>query len=94
MEQIEILHLRPSIDLGKLAIDAYNEHSIEGSKQLKWFLHKIYRQAQETGESDLLSHLLFDSCYTKAAEQLGFDDGRRNEDELIHFFRDGDEPSP
>ena len=93
LEQIEIVHLRPSIDLGKLAIDTYNEHSIQGSKQLKWFLNKIYRQAQDTGESDLLSHLLFDSCYTKAAEQLGYEDGKRNEERLVHFFRGGDEPN-
>ena len=86
LEQIEILHLRPSVDLGKLAVDSYTPETIEGSKQLRWFLDRLYHQADDTGESDLLSNLLFDSCYTGAAEQLGFEDGKRNEEALLQFF--------
>lgn len=86
LEKIEILHLRPSFDLGKLAVDVYDESKIEASRQIKWFLSKLNDQAGDTGESDLLSHLLFDSCYTKPAEDLGFKDAQRKEEQLIAFF--------
>jgi len=86
LEKIEILHLRPSMDLGKLAVDVYEKDNIEGTRQVRWLLNKLYDQADGTGESDLLSHLLFDSCYTKAAEALGFSDAQNSETELLRFF--------
>lgn len=89
LEHIEILHLRPSIDLGKLAVEVYQKDRIEGSRQVRWLLNKLYDQAEDSGESDLLSHLLFDSCYTKAAEALGFADAQRTEDQLLEFFGQG-----
>ena len=86
LERIEILHLRPSVDLGRLAVEVYGQSTIEGSRQMQWLMRKLFEQAADTGESDLLSHLLFDQCYTKAAEDLGFMDAKNSEDELLQFF--------
>ena len=68
LEHLELLHLRPSVDLGKLAVEVYDESKVEGSRQVRWLLSKLHDQAEDSGESDLLSHLLFDTGYTSAAE--------------------------
>ena len=74
------------MDLGKLAVEVYDESKVEGSRQVRWLLKKLYDQAEDSGESDLLSHLLFDTGYTSAAEALGFSDAQRMESELLEFF--------
>jgi len=87
MKEISILHLRPSMDLGKLASEVYKGSQIEGSWGLKWLLDKLYDQSKDTGESDLLSHLLFDKCYTKAAEALGFQDAKNQREDILNFLQ-------
>ena len=47
---------------------------------------KMHDQSEDSGESDLLSHLLFDTGYTSAAEDLGFSDAQKMESELLRFF--------
>lgn len=86
LKPISILHLRPSIDLGKLAAQVYDSERVRCSKAMRWFLDKLHQQSKESGESDLLSHLLFDSCYTAEAERLGFEDTQNQLDKLIGFF--------
>ena len=91
LQKIQILHLRPSLDLGKLAASSYDASKIECSRTMKWFLDKLHAQSIESGESDLLSHLLFDRCYTATAEDLGFQDAKNNESQLLEFF--GEKPT-
>lgn len=86
LKPISLLHLRPSFDLGKLAAQTYDPKRIKCSRSMKWFLDRLYRQSEESGESDLLSHLLFESCYTAEAERLGFEDAQNQEEELLEFF--------
>lgn len=86
LRHINIFHLRPSQDLGQLAAQCYLSSSINASRGVKWFLDKISESIHQTGESDFLSHLLFDHCYTAAAEDLGFNDAKANEEELMKFL--------
>jgi hypothetical protein len=44
--------------------------------------------AGEALEADLLSYLLFDRIYTEPLVQLGIEDARRQEEELLRFFTD------
>jgi NTE family protein len=81
-----ILHIRPSIDLGKLAAEVFDPKKVSGSWGTQWLLNKLYEQSQESGESDLLSHLLFDKCYTKEAEALGFEDAKKQHQEILEFL--------
>ena len=85
-QTIDIMHVRPSQDLGKLAVECYSSEKVKGSKSLKWFLDRLFEQGKSSGESDLLSHLLFDRCYTGPAEELGFQDSKKREDEFLEFF--------
>jgi hypothetical protein len=42
----------------------------------------------EALEADLLSYLLFDRVFTEPLVQLGIEDARRQEEELLRFFTD------
>ena len=86
IRELEMVHLGPSMDLGRLAVEVFEEEKIEGSTGAKWLLNKMYQQGEESGESDLLSHLLFDRCYTAEAEALGFRDAKAQEESLARLF--------
>ena len=88
LKPISLLHLRPSFDLGKLAAQVYDAEKVECSRAMHWFLDRLYQQSKESGESDLLSHLLFDRCYTAEAERLGFKDAENQLENFITFFTD------
>lgn len=86
LEAIEITHIRPSRDLGQLAVECCNIDAIDVSGGTQWFLQRLYEQGLESGESDLLSHLLFDHHYTKVAEELGYSDAKSYSNELYSLF--------
>jgi len=86
VREINMIHLGPSVDLGRLAVDVFEQEKVEASSGAKWLLNKMYEQGCESGESDLLSHLLFDRSYTAEAEALGFNDAREREEDLARLF--------
>ena len=86
IHQTEILHIRPSQDLGTLVMECFDPQKNIASKNIQWLFNKLYQQGKEVGNSDLLSQILFDSCYTKVAEQLGYNDAQNKEEELIELF--------
>ena len=69
---MELLVLRPSQDLGRLAAE-YAEH-------LPGFLRFLISGlgAPHSESSDLLSYLLFESAYISRLIDLGEEDGERN----------------
>ena len=69
-------------------MDCYDAQKVDTTRNIKWLLNKLYSQGKESGDSDLLSQILFDQCYTKVAERLGFYDAQKRQDELISFFLD------
>ena len=88
IRKTEIIQIQPSESLGALVMDCYDPKKVHTTRNIKWLLNKLYSQGKESGDSDLLSQILFDKCYTKVAERLGFDDAKKRKDELISFFLD------
>ena len=82
----DYLSIRPSICLSKLAYEVFDINKIEADSNTKWFLQWINDSSEELQEASGLSMLLFDTIYTKAAEELGFRDAQNKEDELLDFF--------
>lgn len=83
----KIIQIRPSKDLGKLALKLYQPQKVDAKNNIKWLFNTISKQGKQGEESDLLSQLLFDASYTKAAEQLGYEDAKAQKEALITFFQ-------
>jgi NTE family protein len=86
---IEDLVVRPSQDLGVMAGETL--HGIGGRAQPSVPVRLLLRAldlGDEPFEADLLSYVLFDASYTKRLVALGYEDARRQENELAEFFSD------
>lgn len=83
LRHVENYFLRPSVDLGRLAAEVYRQKPPKASQQVRWLLSLV---SDQHGESDLLSYLYFDRNYTGALEQLGFEDARHQEEDLVRFL--------
>lgn len=93
MRPVETLFIRPSEDLGCMAAETWRRHPPPVPRQVSWLLSTIADRANASdGESDLLSYLLFDRAFTAEVEEIGFQDARRHEAELVRFV--GEHPPP
>ncbi len=81
--------VRPSRDLGVLAGELISAPG-SGASVPTWvrLLQRALGLAGEHFEADLLSYVLFDRLYTRPLVQLGMEDARRQEEELLRFFSD------
>ena len=86
IRNLKPLHLRPSINLGKLAQQEFNASKIKADYNTRWLLSWLHETKKTFYGDYSLSFLLFDPIYTCAAEQLGFEDTQKREDELLQFF--------
>jgi NTE family protein len=80
MRRVEILALRPSRDLGKLA----GEFEV----QLPRFFRYLTRGlgTQETASPDILSLVLFERDYLSRLLELGEEDAHHRADEIAAFL--------
>ena len=81
--------VRPSRDLGVLAGELISAPR-NGARvpTWVWLMQRALGLAGEPFEADLLSYVLFDRIYTGPLVQLGMEDARRQEEELLRFFSD------
>jgi NTE family protein len=89
MRRVSDVVVRPSRDLGVLAGELVSEPGTR-RRVPAWVrvLQRALGLAGEHFEADLLSYVLFDRVYTAPLVQLGVEDARRQEEELLRFFSD------
>jgi NTE family protein len=81
LRHVDIVHITPSEDLGRMAGEIYRSEPPPATKVVRFLLDKIADYTFDR-EADFLSYLLFDRAYTGALEALGFEDARRREADL------------
>jgi NTE family protein len=82
---VQSLLLRPSRDLGALAVEHVRSRSFE-SRQPGLFARLLRRVADAWVDADLLSNLLFDGEYARQLIELGRADARAQHEALCRFF--------
>ena len=82
---VDVLVIRPTIDFDKIA----SEHIDELPPGLRRVLDAL--GARRGGGGNLASYLLFDSSYTKALIEHGYNDAMRQRDTIEEFFALGPE---
>ena len=83
LRPINTLCIHPTEDLAKIASSVWDPKAIQATRGTRFMLSTI---AGETTESDLLSYMLFDRSYTAVIEDLGYNDARSRETEIIQFL--------
>jgi len=80
MRPIQLLQIRPSVDLGRLA--STREPSLPGG------LHFLTSGlgTEETLSPDWLSVLLFEEDYVTRLLEIGYEDAHHQHDEIVKFF--------
>jgi NTE family protein len=77
---IETMHLRPSVDVSKIAQDKYLSMPI----LLRFLLDALGAQSHS---GDLLSFLLFEGEFTSELIDIGYNDTLDNAEKVIKFFK-------
>jgi NTE family protein len=85
--RIHALAIHPSEDIGRLAGRHLRTHSARFGRLLGRGVAKLLEMG-EGADSDLVSYLLFDGQFARELMQMGLEDARRREAELVRFFLD------
>ena len=80
--------VRPSQDLGVIAGEALRGVGSPRPSTALRLLMRAFDLGDAPFESDLLSYLLFDRAFTRRLVSLGYEDAKRQSDELAEFFSD------
>jgi NTE family protein len=79
--------IRPSEDIGRLAAECYDRNrGVRSLGLLPSLLARAAHRGVPPDEADLLSYLYFDGCFTSQLIELGREDARAKEDELVELL--------
>jgi NTE family protein len=79
LRKIDYLHLRPSVDLGKLASEKFDLLP----ETIKYLVSGI---GSRTEASELISYLMFESEYCHELSKIGYDDAMGQMDKILRFL--------
>lgn len=82
---VESVYVRPTVDLGQIALEVFKKHQGE----LPWATRMLLSwvaSGEAKDEADMLSFLFFHHRFTAAIEQIGWEDGRAARDRLAAVF--------
>lgn len=80
LRKIDFLHIRPSIDLGKLASEKF--HLLPDT--IKYLVSGLGTKVEA---SELISYLMFESEYCHELSRIGYDDALAQMQEILSFLK-------
>ncbi len=80
LRKIEYLHLRPSVDLGKLASEKFDLLP----ETIKYLVSGVGTRNEA---SELISYLMFESEYCHELSKIGYDDAIAQMDKILGFLQ-------
>ena len=86
LRQLQAVHIQPSEDIGVLAADLLARGGPKLSSRVARKLLQRMAGNEAAGEADMLSYLLFDGEFACELLELGFQDAKAQEDELLRVF--------
>lgn len=87
---VETLTIQPSQDIGRIAWEVVRDTRLRSSGGvIPVMLRRSieFDERAERGESDLASYVLFDPEFINRLIELGYADGARHHEQLLHLFR-------
>jgi NTE family protein len=89
---VETLTIQPSQDIGRIAWEVVRDTRLRSSGGVIPVMIRRsveFDERAERGESDLASYVLFDPEFINRLIELGYADGARHHEQLLHLFREG-----
>ena len=83
LRKIEYLHIRPSVDLGKLASEKFDLLP----ETIKYLVSGVGTRNEA---SELISYLMFESEYCHELSKIGYDDAMGQMDKILDFLQNKD----
>ncbi|HEY4014954.1 MAG TPA: patatin-like phospholipase family protein [Polyangiaceae bacterium] len=87
---VRCMRVRPSEDIGRLANDHLKRGALRGDPMLTKRLFGLLDLGVES-EADLASYLLFDGPFCRRLIEMGRADAQARRDDLLDFFRSGED---
>ena len=87
IQRSKIKTICPSFSLSRLAREIFDVNKINADANTKWLMSWLNDNSSEQEGSVALSSIFFDPLYTRAAEDLGFQDAQKLEDSLLEWLQ-------
>ncbi len=91
--KVKCLYIRPSRDIGEIALACIKAGEIDARGVTRRLIRRV-ASAESGYAADLMSYVLFDRSYANKLIALGFEDARRQREEILDFFDDRDLGGP